>query len=73
MDRQELLVPLAHNAGHVFVKLFLVLLLNQIGTALHGKDNLDVNLGIGVSHTFAIMRRIALGGASRNGGDVSLP
>jgi hypothetical protein len=44
MDSQELLVPLAHDAGHVLVKLFLVLLLNQIGTALHGKDHLEVNL-----------------------------
>jgi hypothetical protein len=44
MDRQELLVPLMHDAGHVFVKLFLVLLLNHIGTTLHGKDNLNVDL-----------------------------
>ena len=57
----------------LFVKFFLVLLLNQIGTALHGKDNLDVNLGIGVRHRLAIMRRIAVSGASRNGGDKSLP
>ena len=44
MDRQELLIALPHNASHVLVKLFLVVILNQIGTTLQGKDNLDVNL-----------------------------
>jgi hypothetical protein len=44
VDRQELLAPLPHNASHVLVKLFPILLLNQIGTTLHGKDNLDVDL-----------------------------
>jgi hypothetical protein len=29
MDRKELLVPLAHNAGHVFVQFFLVLLMES--------------------------------------------
>ena len=48
------------------MKLLLVLLLEHIGTTLHGKDNLDVNLRIGVRHRFAIMGGIALGWASGN-------
>lgn len=44
MNGQELLVPLADNAGNIFVELFLVLFLDHIRTALHSEDNLDVNL-----------------------------
>ncbi len=47
MDRQQFLVPFAHNAGHIFVKLFFVLLLNHMRhmrTSLDGKDDLNVDL-----------------------------
>jgi hypothetical protein len=61
VDRQELLVPLAHDAGHVFVQLFLVLPRNQVGTPLHGKDNLNVDLGVGIGQRSVIMSRLGLG------------
>ena len=61
MDRQQFLLSFPHNAGHVLVKFFLILLLNQVLAALDGKDDLNVELRIGVCLKSGIMRCLAVG------------
>jgi hypothetical protein len=48
------------------VQLLLVLPLNHLGTTLHRKDHLDVDLS--VCHRFVIIHRIARGWANQQAG-----
>ena len=50
VDGDELLLLVSSNSGDVFVQGFLVPLGKETMSALHGKDHVNVDLGIGVGH-----------------------
>ena len=50
VDGDELLALPGDDAGHVLLQLLFAFWENQALPSLHGKDDLDVNLGVSVSH-----------------------
>ena len=54
MDRQQLLALSGDDARDVFVEFFFPFRADEILATLDGKDNLDVDLRIGVGHKFGV-------------------
>jgi hypothetical protein len=50
MNRQKLLLTFRNNAGQVLVEFIFVSLVNQALAPFDSKDDLKINLGVGVRH-----------------------
>ncbi len=58
---QQLLISLGRNARQLLLKLFLELGADEVLASFHGKNDLDVDLGVGVGHGLSIERRSLTG------------
>ena len=58
VDGEQLLALSRDDAGHVLLQLIVVLALNQVLSALNSKNDMDVNLRVGVGHDMPLLRSL---------------
>ena len=62
VDGEQLLTLPRDDAGHVLLQLIVVFLPKQVLPALNSKNNIDLNLCVGVSHDMPLLRSLPQSG-----------
>jgi hypothetical protein len=56
INRYHILALPGYDAGHVFLKLIVMLWPDQALPPLHSENNLDVDLGVRIRHSMSLLR-----------------
>jgi hypothetical protein len=61
IDSKRLRLIVFDYSTYIFFNFIPMFFMNQIGSALHGKNYLYIKLGVGISHGFGLFRSYAAG------------